>query len=233
MKLKKPGRKIKILWLYPRAWRERYEIEFVALLEQCPLSWLDLFDIVGSAFDERIRSLALKEKFQMPNSLTSSNNPILRQGLLFGVIFGVFMLVYNLVKNLVNLNDTGEFIVNTAVEVTALLLLGLVGMRVAWQTGRISQGALAGLVAGFTGAIIGTITLFIITFFSIARVRQNTFMLQDFARSGMTDMNQFIYEDAAGGSIFLFVFALILGAALGAIGGLIGKARTQSVSSQS
>jgi len=40
-----------LLRLYPRAWRDRYEDEFAALLEQCPFSLGDLFDIIVGAIN--------------------------------------------------------------------------------------------------------------------------------------------------------------------------------------
>jgi hypothetical protein len=40
--------------LYPRAWRERYEEEFAAMLEQRPASLLDVLDIVFGALDARL-----------------------------------------------------------------------------------------------------------------------------------------------------------------------------------
>jgi hypothetical protein len=48
--------------LYPRAWRERYEEEFVAMLEQGPVSIRDLFDVALDGrgrrrFDPRPTSL--------------------------------------------------------------------------------------------------------------------------------------------------------------------------------
>lgn len=43
-----------LLRLYPRAWRDRYEEEFAALLEQCPFSLGDLFDIIVGAIDARM-----------------------------------------------------------------------------------------------------------------------------------------------------------------------------------
>ena len=43
-----------LLRLYPRAWRNRYEDEFAALLEQCPLSLSDLLDIFVGAIDARL-----------------------------------------------------------------------------------------------------------------------------------------------------------------------------------
>jgi hypothetical protein len=41
--------------LYPRAWRERYGEEFVALLEERPASFADAFDILRGAFDAHVR----------------------------------------------------------------------------------------------------------------------------------------------------------------------------------
>jgi hypothetical protein len=43
-----------LLRLYPRAWRNRYEDEFTALLEQCPFSLSDLLDIFLGAIDARL-----------------------------------------------------------------------------------------------------------------------------------------------------------------------------------
>ena len=40
--------------LYPWEWRERYEEEFVALLEGCPASFADVFDIALGALDARL-----------------------------------------------------------------------------------------------------------------------------------------------------------------------------------
>jgi len=41
--------------LYPRAWRERYEEEFVAMLEQGPVSTKDVFDVALGAADAWLR----------------------------------------------------------------------------------------------------------------------------------------------------------------------------------
>lgn len=45
--------------LYPEAWRERYEEEFLALLEECPLSFTNLFDVLVSALDTHLHSTAI------------------------------------------------------------------------------------------------------------------------------------------------------------------------------
>ncbi len=43
-----------LLRLYPRAWRDRYGDEVAALLEQCPFSLGDLFDIIVGAIDAHL-----------------------------------------------------------------------------------------------------------------------------------------------------------------------------------
>ena len=40
--------------LYPRGWRERYEEEFLAMLEQRPMSLLDMLDVALGALDARL-----------------------------------------------------------------------------------------------------------------------------------------------------------------------------------
>ena len=40
--------------LYPQAWRERYEEEFVAMLEQRSISLLDVLDMVLGALEARL-----------------------------------------------------------------------------------------------------------------------------------------------------------------------------------
>lgn len=46
------------LWLFPRAWRARYEAEFRALLDDCPPTPRERFDILLSALDARVRPQA-------------------------------------------------------------------------------------------------------------------------------------------------------------------------------
>jgi hypothetical protein len=43
-----------LIRLYPRAWRERYEDEFLALLEARPPTIGDRLDIVRAALDARM-----------------------------------------------------------------------------------------------------------------------------------------------------------------------------------
>lgn len=148
--------------------------------------------------------------------------PVLRPAIAAGIAIGVLWLAFNLVNNLVNLDAVGVSELD-AIHLSLLVaLLGVAGFWGAWQTGRARMGALAGGFAALLGAAIGIVTLFIITFLFIDMIRQNTFMIDDFQRSGMQSMDVFIVEDALGGAFFGGLLSLLLGATLGAIGGLIG-----------
>ena len=46
-----------LLFFYPRPWRERYENEFSALLEQLPLTPLIIFDTLRGALDAHLRPI--------------------------------------------------------------------------------------------------------------------------------------------------------------------------------
>ena len=48
------GRGLGLIQLYPAAWRDRYEVEFLALLEARPPTLGDRFDIVRGAIDARL-----------------------------------------------------------------------------------------------------------------------------------------------------------------------------------
>lgn len=44
----------RLLWLYPRAWRARYQAEVRALLEATPGGWRDALDLIVGAIDARL-----------------------------------------------------------------------------------------------------------------------------------------------------------------------------------
>ena len=51
----------RLVRLYPRAWRQRYEEEFVAMLEQGPVSVRGLFDVALGALDAQLRPQVASE----------------------------------------------------------------------------------------------------------------------------------------------------------------------------
>jgi hypothetical protein len=56
----------RLLRFYPRAWRERYGEEFLALLEDTPLTWAVQADVVGGAVREWSRFLVVPDERRSP-----------------------------------------------------------------------------------------------------------------------------------------------------------------------
>jgi hypothetical protein len=63
--------------LYPRIWRERYEEEFVALLEQYPPTLMDILDIVLGALDAHLNPRSGNERTVMLNKMRAATIAIL------------------------------------------------------------------------------------------------------------------------------------------------------------
>jgi len=45
-----------VIWLYPKAWRNRYQDEFDALLDEVPPTWHALFDVFGGALKMQMKA---------------------------------------------------------------------------------------------------------------------------------------------------------------------------------
>jgi hypothetical protein len=48
-----------LISLYPKSWRNRYETEFAALLDEVPPTWRTLIDVVGGALERQMKSSGL------------------------------------------------------------------------------------------------------------------------------------------------------------------------------
>ncbi len=81
-----------ILRLYPRTWRERYEEEMLALLEQHRITWRTQVDLLCGAWDAQLDSAFRRE--QMTASSSRRSRPVtLAGGALIGIMF-VFGLMF-------------------------------------------------------------------------------------------------------------------------------------------
>jgi hypothetical protein len=143
----------------------------------------------------------------------------IRQGLLFGLILGGFHIVYSLVNNLMNLQGEPYAWLNRVLLIVLILSLILPG----FFTRRTKSGAMAGFTAGLVSAVIGIISLWIVTLLFMDIISQNVYMIMDFQRSGAATINQFIIEDAMGATVIQFFVSLVFGATLGWIGGWLGS----------
>ncbi len=71
-----------ILRLYPRAWRERYGDELVALLEESPPGPLDQLDLIRGALDARLHP-------QVPGAVTSPEQEIPMRQRQLGIVAAI------------------------------------------------------------------------------------------------------------------------------------------------
>ncbi len=212
-----------LLQLYPQAWRERYADEMLALLTQHSISSATWLDLTLGALDAHLhpQTFSTERMFTVRNLRQSPQ----RQGVLFGLLLGGAWLVYNLINNTMDLSEKGAALLNNSMTLLILLLFASAGISGAWNTRSIWAGIRTSLWTCAVGCAIGLSSLWFVTFFWMDTIRHNHFMLQDFARSGMRDMDGFIIEDALGATFFGLLFQIGLGIGLGALGGWIAQMR--------
>ena len=151
----------------------------------------------------------------MQNSTSRPSHPALREGLVFGVISGIIGIAYNLLLNYVVSGMVGNILAVLFFLVLIALNL-LAGVRASQWTGRVGTGARAGvitqLIASLFGAILTLTKIFL----------PGTLLHQMFLNTTVWPVLQFITLSGIG-----FVVILLLGAVIGAMGGLIGRNRAQ------
>ncbi len=152
---------------------------------------------------------------QAPTPLTPKDARFiaLRQGLLFGIVAGCLMLLTvagNLLLPLFSSSITYTL---------AFIAFFVAGWRTAKRTGRVDIGALAGFWAGVVVAILGLVAILL---FSIveSQLFRTEIRLSSIVRSAV-------------GSIPIALLALILGPAIGALGGFIGKTYAENAATAS
>ena len=157
-----------------------------------------------------------------------SINSTLRQSLIFGIGLGAVLLIYNLINNLISLEATVGDIMRVSLLVTLGAGFVLVGLRAAHETGDVMSGMSAAVLASVISSAIGIISLLAITSAFMGTVRHTAVMVAAFEAAqvaGYQSIDKFISEAAVGMSFFGSMLSFTLAAALGAIGGLIGKSR--------
>ena len=142
---------------------------------------------------------------QAPTPLTPKDARFiaLRQGLLFGTFAGCLALLSSACRMFI---PVSTFSLNF-IYVLAFIAFFVAGWRAAKKTGRIDIGALAGFWAGVAVAILGLVT-FLAIFFIDYRLREVSLSyLVSYAMSVISPV----------------LLALIIGPAVGALGGFIGR----------
>ena len=142
---------------------------------------------------------------QAPTPLTPKDARYiaLRQGLLFGTFAGCLALLSSACRMFI---PVSTFPLNF-IYVLAFIAFFVAGWRAAKRTGRIDIGALAGFWAGVAVAILGLVTLFVLFFGAYQNSEIRLAYLVTYAVSAITPA----------------LLALVVGPAVGALGGFIGK----------
>jgi hypothetical protein len=156
----------------------------------------------------------------MQASTSRPGHPALREGLVFGVTLWIITLPAALLPNFVPTNSLVT-ILGALSFLVAIALNLFAGVRASQRTGRVRTGALAGVIMGLISSLLGTITS-LITFFVF-----DTPLHHIFSDATSAQVQQIITV-----WIISFVIGFVVGlplqwAGIGAIGGLIGRRRTQ------
>jgi Na+/H+-dicarboxylate symporter len=165
----------------------------------------------------------LREQFIALKESTYMKNAWIKQGILFGVLLGIFHIAYDLINNLGPANTTLNSLLNTSILPAVLIFCSIAGYAAARKTGQMKTGTYAGLFTGLLSIVIGMSALFVITFVFMGIIRENAFLLDDFQRSGLKSIDQFIIEDAMGAALVGTLISLLAGGIFGTLGGFLGR----------
>ena len=142
----------------------------------------------------------------------------------WGAICGVVLGVIQIIISLLPLGSL-KTILDLLVWLIGFFVIGLLAAR---QTGRVGTGALVGLVAGLTGALIGRVLFVII---QIATNGQQITQALNQAGISPGELNMADVVGIVLGLILLIALELGLGAGIGALGGLVGRRQAPPIAS--
>jgi hypothetical protein len=155
----------------------------------------------------------------------SAGRIIFREGLIFGVLLGIVHIALFLLDGLLaqsGLSTLGFLLI-------VLLWLGAffwAGARGAKQTGRVGVGSLTGLVTAVFAGVIALIVLIVISMSSAGPISQ--YLTDFYSKRGMNvtiTPTSVLGIFALCGSI-LWLLGIGMGAAMGALGGLLGRSQS-------
>ena len=160
----------------------------------------------------------------MLGSTSQPGHPALREGLLFGTILGIFELVAGLLQNFFGLHSLNTIFSVVFLVLTIALNL-LAGVRASQKTGRVSTGAFAGLIVELISSVFSSINI-LADIFVFDTLLHRILLQSTSGQAQQFNTNSFVTFVIAE-IIIGFVVMPLLGALIGAIGGLIGTRRTK------
>ncbi len=152
------------------------------------------------------------------------------QGLVFGIGYGVIGIIYAVIQNLTSLGAAG-LLLTALFYLVGLAAYFFVGWRAAQRTGRVGTGALAGLWTGLFASILYLIAE--VPLFFAAGLNKSLQAYQSSSLSASSTLNASSYRTILiGTTLFGFVLSVVvglgIGAGVGALGGLVGRSRSNT-----
>lgn len=156
-----------------------------------------------------------------------TGNPASTLGIRYGAILGIILVVVAAI-GLASYNLSRVFSLPS--DVIGLGMFLAVGIHTARKTGTASSGAIAGLLAGAISAVINAVVVIVLTLAFVNRYRANEqrSLQQSAALFGLKNTqlnvtNAEVLTGAIASVVIGLVVATVVGAGIGALGGLIGR----------
>jgi hypothetical protein len=156
-----------------------------------------------------------------------------RQGVVFGLAAGV--LAIGMIVN-GSLGDTPVFNshgiqsarmfqwIGIFLVTVILVMLGAAAVNAAKKTGEVTAGVQVGLWGALIASLIAFAAISLISYLFTGALEQSPTNMNDFAASGQSNMIAFLIKEARVSGTILLAVGLPVGAGLGALGGLTGRA---------
>jgi hypothetical protein len=145
-----------------------------------------------------------------------------RYGLIWGGIFAILEIIVLVIADFDSVGYAAS-IANILNLLLSLVLFFFVGMLAARQTGQVSRGSMAGFFAGTFGGLLALIAQLIVVQFAIDTLRVRTQETANMLNLGFQYNNDAVFAGFIVNAVMGWLFAIGLGAGLGALGGLLGK----------
>ncbi len=145
-----------------------------------------------------------------------------RYGLIWGGIFAGLQVIVLVVNDFDSVGYAAT-VANLFNLLLSLALFFLVGMLSARQTGQVSRGSMAGYFAGTMGGLLGLIAQLIVVQFAVDSLRVRTQETANMLNLGFQYNNDAVFAGMIFNAVVGWLFAIGLGAGMGALGGLLGR----------
>jgi hypothetical protein len=159
--------------------------------------------------------------WRLTQSTDSDAAWIANHGLIWGIMTAGFWLIEIVAGNLFDPRHSAVQIIYFGSSVTAFALPFFAGIWGAKRSGTIRAGTLVGLWSGIVSGLLTFLSLMAVTYLFINNMLKDPQNILQFQGSGAPDLVTFVIGDSLAGATGHLVIGLILGPALGAIGGVI------------